>query len=87
MSPEILFQTHLVLGYVAWLLCFGVYIWPRLKAQSDGPQLVGRQERMPHGWKRCPIISDKAPRPMRYRLPAISTRESCRRPNTALLLP
>src|SRR6201998_3589029 len=32
MSPEILFQTHLVLGYVAWLLCFGVYIWPRLKA-------------------------------------------------------
>jgi hypothetical protein len=39
MSPEILFQTHLVLGYVAWLLCFGVYIWPRLKAQSDGPHL------------------------------------------------
>ena len=31
MSTEILFQTHLVLGYVAWLLCFGVYIWPRLK--------------------------------------------------------
>src|SRR5258708_10796814 len=34
MSPEILFQTHLVLGYVAWLLCFGVYIWPRLKAMD-----------------------------------------------------
>jgi len=32
MSTELLFQTHLVLGYVAWLLCFGVYIWPRLKA-------------------------------------------------------
>ena len=32
MSPEILFQAHLVLGYVAWLLCFGVYIWPKLKA-------------------------------------------------------
>ena len=32
MPTEILFQTHLVLGYVAWLLCFGVYIWPRLKA-------------------------------------------------------
>lgn len=32
MSPGILFQTHLVLGYVAWLLCFGTYIWPRLKA-------------------------------------------------------
>jgi len=34
MSQEILFQTHLVLGYVAWLLCFGAYIWPRLKAMS-----------------------------------------------------
>jgi len=35
MSTEILFQTHLVLGYVAWLLCFGVYIWPRLKAMDQ----------------------------------------------------
>jgi hypothetical protein len=34
MSAEILFQTQLVLGYVAWLLCFGVYIWPRLKAMG-----------------------------------------------------
>jgi hypothetical protein len=34
MPPDILFQTHLVLGYVAWLLCFGVYIWPRLKAMD-----------------------------------------------------
>jgi len=32
MSPETLFRIHLVLGYVAWLLCFSVYIWPRLKA-------------------------------------------------------
>jgi hypothetical protein len=32
MSTELIFQTHLVLGYVAWLLCFGVYVWPRLKA-------------------------------------------------------
>jgi hypothetical protein len=40
MSPEILFQAHLVLGYVAWLLCFGVCIWPRLKAMD---QLVGRR--------------------------------------------
>jgi hypothetical protein len=31
MSPETLFRIHLVLGYAAWLLCFGVYIWPRLK--------------------------------------------------------
>jgi hypothetical protein len=34
MPPEILFQIHLVLGYVAWLLCFGAYIWPRLKAMD-----------------------------------------------------
>ena len=32
MSTELIFQTHLVLGYVAWLLCFGVYIWPRLSS-------------------------------------------------------
>src|SRR5205823_7529398 len=34
MSPETLFDVHLVLGYVVWLLCFGVYIWPRLKAMD-----------------------------------------------------
>jgi hypothetical protein len=34
MSPELLFRTHLVLGYVAWLLCFGTYIWPRLKSMD-----------------------------------------------------
>jgi len=26
MSPEILFQMQGVLGYVAWLLCFGVLL-------------------------------------------------------------
>jgi hypothetical protein len=34
MSPEILFVVHLVLGYVAWLLCFAVYIGPRLHAMD-----------------------------------------------------
>ncbi|HEY3666997.1 MAG TPA: hypothetical protein VGL19_13380 [Polyangiaceae bacterium] len=34
MSTEPLFQTHLVLGYVAWLLCFGVYILPRLESMD-----------------------------------------------------
>ena len=34
MSPETIFRIHLVLGYVAWLLCFGVYVWPRLKAMD-----------------------------------------------------
>jgi hypothetical protein len=31
MSPETIFRMHLVLGYVAWLLAFGTYIWPWLK--------------------------------------------------------
>src|SRR6516164_6563654 len=34
MSPAIIFSLQLVLGYVAWLLCFGVYIMPRLKAMD-----------------------------------------------------
>jgi hypothetical protein len=34
MSPETVFQIHLVLGYVAWLLCFGVYILPKLQAMD-----------------------------------------------------
>jgi hypothetical protein len=34
MSPERLFQLHLALGYVAWLLCFRVYVWPRLKSMD-----------------------------------------------------
>jgi hypothetical protein len=34
MSPQILFQMHLVLGYVACLLCFGVYVFPKLKSME-----------------------------------------------------
>lgn len=34
MSPEVLFRWHLVLGYVAWLLCFGTYVWPRLRSMT-----------------------------------------------------
>ncbi len=34
MSPELLFLIHLVLGYVAWLLCFGVYVLPRLRSMD-----------------------------------------------------
>jgi hypothetical protein len=34
MSPETIFRIHLVLGYVAWLLCFGVYILPRLRSMT-----------------------------------------------------
>src|SRR5580704_15147647 len=34
MSPQIIFNLHLILGYVAWLLCFGVYILPRLRSMD-----------------------------------------------------
>ena len=32
MSPETIFNMQLVLGYVAWLLCFRAYVMPRLKS-------------------------------------------------------
>ena len=35
MSTETLFRTHLVLGYVAWLLCFGAYVWPWLRSMDQ----------------------------------------------------
>ncbi|MGE8487217.1 MAG: hypothetical protein ACN6OQ_02615 [Paraburkholderia nemoris] len=34
MSPEILFQTQLVLGYVAWFPCLVVYALPRLRSMD-----------------------------------------------------
>lgn len=34
MSQESVFQLHLVLGYVAWLLCFGAYIMPWLRSME-----------------------------------------------------
>ena len=34
MSPAAIFQIHLALGYVPWLLCFGAYFWPKLKAMD-----------------------------------------------------
>jgi hypothetical protein len=34
MLPETLFRIHLVLGYVAWLLCYVAYIQPRLMAMD-----------------------------------------------------
>ncbi|NYF52666.1 hypothetical protein [Tunturiibacter gelidoferens] len=34
MSPQTLFETHLVLGYVACLLCFSVYVLPRLRSME-----------------------------------------------------
>lgn len=34
MSPGRIFQIQLVLGYVAWLLCFRAYILPKLKSMD-----------------------------------------------------
>jgi hypothetical protein len=34
MSPESLFLIQLVLGYVVWLLCFRVYVLPRLTSMD-----------------------------------------------------
>src|SRR5574337_1129364 len=35
MSPATVFQIHLVLGYVPWLLCFAAYIWPWLRSMDQ----------------------------------------------------
>ena len=34
MSPATIFNIHLALGYVPWLLCFATYIWPRLRSME-----------------------------------------------------
>ena len=34
MSPESIFRIHLILGYVACLLPFSAYLWPRLKSMD-----------------------------------------------------
>jgi hypothetical protein len=34
MSPQLIFNIHLVLGYVAWGLCTATYILPKLKSME-----------------------------------------------------
>lgn len=34
MSTATVFWTHLVLGYVAWLLLWSAYVWPKLKTMD-----------------------------------------------------
>jgi hypothetical protein len=34
MPAQVIFLLHLVLGYVAWLLCFSVYILPKLRSMD-----------------------------------------------------
>jgi hypothetical protein len=33
-TPTFIFNAQLVLGYVAWLLCFSAYVWPRLRTMD-----------------------------------------------------
>ena len=49
MSSGPLFQLQLVLGYVAWLLCFRAYIWPWLKSQD--PMAAHRAIATLHGFR------------------------------------
>jgi hypothetical protein len=35
MSPETIFNMQLILGYVAWLLCFRAYLLPKLKSMDQ----------------------------------------------------
>ena len=35
MSPANIFQFHLVLGYVPWLLFVSAYVWPRFKTMDQ----------------------------------------------------
>ncbi len=34
MPPEVIFLMQTALAYVAWLLCFRAYLWPRLEAMD-----------------------------------------------------
>jgi hypothetical protein len=34
MSTETIFRIQLIGGYAAWLLCFGTWLWPRLRAMD-----------------------------------------------------
>jgi hypothetical protein len=34
MTQTNIFDLHLLLGYIAWLLVFGTYVWPRLRAMD-----------------------------------------------------
>src|SRR5271163_4943084 len=34
MPPQVIFQIQLAFGYIAWLLCFGAYVWPWLRSME-----------------------------------------------------
>jgi hypothetical protein len=35
MSPATVFNVHLLLGYVPWLLCLGAFVWPWLRSMDE----------------------------------------------------
>ena len=35
MAPELIFTLQLILGYVAWVLCFRTYLLPKLKSMDS----------------------------------------------------
>ena len=48
MSPQVIFNLHLVLGYFAWMLCTNAYILPKLKSMSaiDAQRAIATHERI-----------------------------------------
>lgn len=42
MTPTLIFNTQMVLGYVAWLLCFNAFFWPKLRAMdvADASRII-----------------------------------------------
>jgi hypothetical protein len=34
MTPTAIFQIDMTFGYLAWALCIGAYVWPRLRAMD-----------------------------------------------------
>ena len=49
MSPAVIFNLHLVLGYVAWLMCTRAYVWPQL--QEVGSAKAQRAIAMLHSFR------------------------------------
>jgi hypothetical protein len=49
MSPTLIFQLQLVLGYVPWLLVFGAYVFPVLRAMDKAA--AHRAIAMLHGFR------------------------------------
>ena len=81
MSPQTIFQMHLVLGYLACLLCFGVHGPPRPKrwnglthnASSPPSQLPLLRARPPSSWSRRPnCLPASRPSPPTATLPPAS---------------